>query len=296
MDWIRTDLAEELRDREMERIAAEHKGEIDGIRYSEKTNGKIRTSAIEIITDAGAERIGKPKGRYVTISFPTASGLDYSGFLALCDIVAEQLCRFCAKKKRILICGVGNEAFAADALGVIAVRNVLVTHHLREAGVPYMDAFGDVAAITPGIMGKTGVETATLVKSAVDAIKPEAVVAVDALAARSAERLARTVQLSDAGISPGSGLGNRRDALDEQTLGVPVIAVGVPTMVDAATLVEDALQGAPVNGEAMKKLSGLFVSPKEIDVIVENLGKMIGYAMNRAFHGDLPYEEMAMLS
>ncbi|MBQ9748327.1 MAG: GPR endopeptidase [Clostridia bacterium] len=296
MDWYRTDLAEELRDREMAREAAAHRGELDGILFDETRAGDIRTSTIEIVSEAGAKRLGKPMGRYVTVSFPTAAGLDHASFLALCDAVASQLARLCAGKRRILVCGVGNDDFAADALGVIAVRHVLVTHHLQEAGVPYMDTFADIAAITPGITAKTGVETVSLVRSAVEAVAPDAVLAVDSLAAGDACRLARTVQLSDTGLAPGSGVGNGRRALDETTLGVPVIALGVPTVVDAATLVSEALAGEEVCEEAMARLSGLFVAPKEIDVIAENLGRMIGFAVNRAFHGDLPYEEMAMMS
>ncbi len=296
MDWIRTDLAEELRDREMTREASSHVGELDGVVFAEERQGSIRTSTIEIRNAEGEKRLGKPKGRYITVSFPTASGLDYASFLKLCDAVAEQLRRLCGGRRRVLVCGVGNEAFSADALGVIAVRYVLVTHHLREAGVPYADAFADVAALTTGTVAKTGMETADLLKSAVESVRPDVVVAVDALAARGAERLARTIQLSDTGLAPGSGIGNRREALNEETLGVPVVAVGVPTVVDAATLVADALEGREPNPQAMEKLSGLFVAPKEIDVIAENLGKLIGYAVNRAFHGDFPYEEMAMMS
>ncbi len=295
MDWIRTDLAEELRDREMTREASAHAGELDGVVFSEEMRGDLRTSTIEIKSREGEKRLGKPMGRYITVSFPTATGWDYASFLALCDTVAANLRRLCGGGRRILVCGVGNEAFAADALGVIAVRYTLVTHHLRDAGLPYMEAFADIAALVPGITAGTGMETADLVRSAVEAVKPDVVIAVDALASRSAERLARTVQLSDTGLSPGSGVGNRRDALDRETLGVPVIAVGVPTVVDAATLVADALEGEALNEEAMEKLSGLFVAPKEIDLIAENLGKMIGYAINRAFHGDFPYEEMAMM-
>lgn len=296
MDFIRTDLAEEMRDRAMTALAREKEGELDGIVFREKKMGDIRISTIEIRTDEGEKQLGRPIGNYVTISFPTAANLGYAEFLGLCDIVSRELRALCKGKKRILVCGVGNGAFAADALGVIAARHVLVTHHLKAMMSPHMDAFADIAAITPGIMAKTGMETADMVKGAVETVRPDAVLVIDALAAREADRLARTIQLSNTGLSPGSGLGNHRSALNERTLGVPVVSIGVPTVVDTATLVYDALSGKDIDESALKKLSGFFVAPKEIDVIAENLGKLIGYAINRAFHGDFPYEEMAMMS
>lgn len=296
MDFIRTDLAEELRDRVMRETAKRAAGELDGVLYREKKKDGFRISRLEIQNEEGEKRLGKPKGNYVTVSFPTAANLGYAEFLSLCDAVAGEIRMLCGNKRRVLVCGVGNGAFAADALGVIAARHVLVTHHLKAVMSPHMDAFADIAAITPGIMAKTGMETADVVKSAVQTVKPDAVLVIDALAAREADRLARTIQLSDTGISPGSGIGNRRSALDKKTLGVPVIAIGVPTVVDTATLVYDALAGKDIDEEALKKLSGFFVAPKEIDVIAENLGKLIGYAINRAFHGDFPYEEMAMMT
>ena len=296
MDFIRTDLAEEMRDRAMTALAREKEGELDGIVFREKKMGDIRISTIEIRTEEGEKQLGRPIGNYVTISFPTAATLGYAEFLARCEAVAREIRSLCGEKKRILVCGIGNGAFAADALGVIAARHVLVTHHLKEMMSPHMDAFADIAAITPGIMAKTGMETADMVKGAVETVRPDAVLVIDALAAREADRLARTIQLSNTGLSPGSGLGNHRSALNERTLGVPVVSIGVPTVVDTATLVYDALSGKDIDESALKKLSGFFVAPKEIDVIAENLGKLIGYAINRAFHGDFPYEEMAMMS
>ena len=155
MDFIRTDLAEEMRDRAMTALAREKEGELDGIVFREKKMGDIRISTIEIRTDEGEKQLGRPIGNYVTISFPTAANLGYAEFLALCDAVAREIRSLCGEKKRILVCGIGNGAFAADALGVIAARHVLVTHHLKEMMSPHMDAFADIAAITPGIMAKT---------------------------------------------------------------------------------------------------------------------------------------------
>jgi spore protease len=294
---IRTDLAEELRTHAMASMAKQAQGELDGILYNERRDDFIRISTIEITDERGEKTLGKPKGKYVTISFPSAANLTYADFLKLCDAVSVELRAFCWDFSHTLVCGIGNRDLSSDALGVIAADHVLVTHHLKQMdGMPLgMGGFGDVSAFSPGSAAKTGIETAAIVHSIVDNIRPDAVIAIDALAAREADRLARTIQISDVGITPGSGVGNVRSALNQKTVGVPVIAVGVPTVVDTATLLRDALEGFSPNEEVISSLSGLFVAPKEIDMIAENMGKVIGYAINRTLHGDFPYEEMAMM-
>ena len=274
-------------------------GELDGVIYEEKTvRENVRVSTIDVTSEAGERKLGKKRGRYVTVSYPTASGLGYSELIELCDIVAEQLRALCGTVSRVLVCGLGNRELAADAVGPLAVDSVLVTHHIKayDEAVFAAGGFFDIAALVPGVTAKTGMEAAELVRGAVEHLRPDAVIAIDALAAREATRLARTIQLSDAGIEPGAGVGNRRAVFDRDFLGVPVIAVGVPTVVDTATLVHDALGERNVDEDALASLSGLFVSPKEIDVIAKNVGKIIGYAINRAFHGDFSYEEMAMMA
>ncbi len=294
MDWIRTDLAEELRGRAMEQSAREKKGELDGVVYEEETQGRLRTSRIKILNGQGEKTIGKAKGSYVTISFPAAGELSYEEFTSLSDLLAREIRALAGERESVLVAGLGNDRFAADALGVIAVRHTLVTHHLK--GNEAFSAFGDIAAVTPGIMAKTGMESAELIAGAVKSVSPSLVIAIDAMAAREAGRLARTVQLCNTGIFPGAGLGNHRRELSEKTLGVPVLAIGVPTAVDAATLVYDALEGQRIDEKSMEKLSGFFVCPKDIDLVAELLGKLIGHAINRAFHGDISYEEMEMLT
>lgn len=294
---IRTDLAEELRTHAMTMRAKEKTGEIDGVLYNERTQDFIKISTIEIINEAGEKTLGKPKGRYVTISFPTAANLTYTDFITLCNAVSVELRAFCWDHSHTLVCGIGNRELSSDALGVLAAENVLVTHHLKQMdGIPLgVSGFGDVSAFTPGTMAKTGMESASLIHSVVEKLRPDAVIAIDALAARDACRLARTIQISDTGIAPGSGIGNRREALNEETLGVPVISIGVPTVVDTATLLRDALEGRSPNENILRSLSGLFVAPKEIDEIAENMGRLIGWAINRTLHGEFPYEEMAMM-
>ena len=294
---IRTDLAEELRTHAMSSRAKQSQGELDGILYNERKEDFIRISTIEITDERGEKALGKPIGKYVTISFPSAANLTYADFLKLCDAVSVELRAFCWDFSHTLVCGIGNKELSSDALGPIAADHVLVTHHFKQMdGMPIgMGGFGDVSAFVPGSMAKTGLETASIIHSIVNYARPDAVIAVDALAAREADRLARTIQISDSGISPGSGIGNMRSSLTRETVGVPVIAIGVPTVVDTATLLHDALKENFPNEEVISSLSGLFVAPKEIDAIAENMGKVIGYAINRTLHGDFSYEEMAMM-
>ena len=294
---IRTDLAEELRTYAMSKRAKEEQGELDGILYNERQEDFIRISTIEIVDERGEKILGKPKGKYVTISFPTAAHISYADFLRLCDALSAELRAFCWDYSHTLVCGIGNRELASDALGVIAAEHVLATHHMKQMdGIPLgIGGFGDVSSFSPGPMSRTGIETAALIHSVVENQKPDAVIAIDALAAREADRLARTIQISDTGITPGSGIGSIGSALNLETLGVPVIAIGVPTVVDTATLLRDALEGNSPNESVISSLSGLFVAPKEIDVIAENMGKAIGYALNRTLHGDFPYEEMEMI-
>ena len=294
---IKTDLAEELRTHTMSRQAKEDQGKIDGILYNEHTDGFIKISKIEIINENGEKTLGKPKGRYVTISFPTAAHLTYADFIKLCDAVSVELRAFCWGYSHTLVCGIGNRALSADAVGVLAAENIVVTHHCKQMdGIPFgMSGFGDVSVFSPGTLAQTGSESATLIRSIAEDIHPDVIVAIDALAARDATRLARTIQISDTGITPGSGIGNGKTALNMETMGIPVIAIGVPTVVDTATLLYDALEGQDPDEKILDSLKGLFVAPKEIDTISQHMGKLIGYALNRTLHGDFSYEEMAML-
>lgn len=294
----RTDLAEELRTGAMARDAKASVGELDGVLYREREANGVRISTIDVTSEDGEKKLGRKMGRYVTVSYASAANLSYAELLSLCDIVAEELRAMTGDISSVLICGLGNRELSADAVGVRAAEHILVTHHMKEKdSVLFSESgFFDVSAICPGVMAKTGMEAAEITRSIVERFSPDAVVAIDSLAARETARLARTIQLCNTGISPGSGVGNRRAAFDHESLGVPVIAIGVPTVVDCATLVSDALEGHPVKEETLEKLSGLFVAPKEIDEILCHTARILGYAVNRAFHGDFSYEEMEMMT
>ena len=195
-------------------------------------------------------------------------------------------------KTRVLIVGLGNPYMTADAIGPGTVRRLTVTRHLKEHDEKMYRSLGccELAAVIPGVLGQTGIESGELVKGAVDYVKPHLVVAVDALAARSCERLAATVQLSSGGLAPGSGIGNRRMALDEQTLGCPVMGIGVPTVVDSATLVYDALATAGIANQLTEELRcvldngrSFVVSPKDSDCVTEVSCRLLAKALDHAF-------------
>ena len=194
----------------------------------------------------------------------------------------------------VLAVGLGNAAMTADALGPLSVKHILPTRHLRENGSPF-SSLSSLSVLAAEVVGKTGVEAAEQVSSLCALLKPDAVIVMDALAGRSIQRVCNTVQLSTAGLVPGSGVGNHRRALTEETLGVPVIAVGVPTVVEGATLAMDLLEEAGVSlGESRVLRAGLFVTPKEIDERVQELARLLGWAVNAAVLG-LSAEESAAL-
>ena len=225
------------------------------------------------------------------------------GFAALVALLAGQLRRLFPSgfSGSALVVGLGNYDITADSIGPKAVEKVVVTRHLRTLNPQlYKSAgFGDLCAFAPGVLGQTGMESAEIVHSIVEAVRPALIVAIDALASRRLARLATTVQLCDTGIYPGAGVSNRRSELSKETLGVPVISIGVPTVVDAATLAYDLLGKDADEQAAAALLAGdgkdMFVTLKESDVITKQTARLLGFAINRAFHGDMSVEEMEEL-
>ncbi len=281
----KTDLAVEARNEYMEQYAHAHSGEIDGVVYSERKNGDIDISEIDVINEAGARAVGRRQGRYVTLGFSDITLMDFGGFARVCEACAHELTVACKtlvpEPKSLLVCGIGNAKMTPDALGPQAISHVLVTRGLREREPEIFkrSGFFDICAISPGVGADTGFDAADIVRAAAERARPDIVVAIDALAARSAARLCKTVQICSAGISPGSGVGNAVCAIDEGSIGVPVVALGVPTVIDAGTLVRDAC------GREGRGYEGFFVCPKEIDAQIGKLSRLLGFAVNRAFHG-----------
>lgn len=296
---IRTDLALETQEK------CEKSGSlIHGLnRDEEQVKGDIKVTTVQIETENAAKIMGKPRGTYITIEAPQMEEEDGSYHRDIAEELANRITMLLPLETpqqnpwNILIVGLGNREVTPDALGPKVIDNLYVTRHIiREFG---KYAFGDentcrISAIAPGVMAQTGMESVEILKGIVEQTRPDVVVTIDALAARSTKRLGRTIQLTDTGITPGSGVGNHRNALNQESLGVPVISIGVPTVVDAATIVMDALSEYMENlpEELLSpKLYGMFVTPKNIDDSVKHVSFLISEALHMAFLGNREVEE-----
>lgn len=288
---IRTDLAAE----ECERYQTLPKGVTQKI----MDVGRARITRVTVDTDEGAEMLNKPKGVYITVETGVFSHVaDYDDGRQAA--VSGELARLLPKEGTVLIAGLGNTDITPDALGVKVAHKILATRHL-DGELTENLGLGDlrsVAAVATGVLGKTGIETGEILKGIVERIKPSVVIAVDALAAHSLSRLGNTVQISDAGIIPGSGVGNARQELSQKFLGVPVIAIGVPTVVDGKTLVMDLTEGKErdIQESISPSAQHMMVTPREIDVVVENAADLVALSINRALHPHIKMEDMLTLT
>ena len=288
---IRTDLAVEARE-----YVGEGAEQIHGVSVQEYyvPETEIHITKVVIETKNGAKIIGKPMGTYITLDAPDMMDPDDNYHAEVSHEIAKHIKAMLPMKKKeqsFLVVGLGNRDVTADSLGPRSVDNLMITRHIVEkfgAAAYARDKVNKVSAIIPGVMARTGMETAEIVKGVVEQTSPDVILAIDALAARSTKRMNRTIQISNAGIHPGSGVGNHRNALDETTLGIPVIAIGIPTVVDAGTIVKDALDknGA---GKIIKEafpiadLNNFYVTGKDIDEIVKRLSFTVSEALNEAF-------------
>ena len=313
---IRTDLALETTER-----FAEENAEIRGVEINEEYDEEkdIRTTVVKIVTENGAKSMGRPQGNYITIEAPALSESDEDYHREISEEISNHLRQLVdlEKEKSILVVGLGNAAITADALGPQVVGNLRMTRHIiREYGLRGIghEKMHRISGIIPGVMAQTGMETVEIIRGVVEETKPELVLVIDALAARSTKRLNRTIQITDTGINPGSGVGNHRNAINQQELGVPVIAIGVPTVVDAATIVNDTMEeliGEMEKMDEMRQLSGalhaldqaekhemireliapnlntMFVTPKDIDETVKYLSYTISEGLNLVFSGKI---------
>ena len=310
---IRTDLALEQKER-FEADNVEVQGVILDETYDEER--EIRVTTVKIETENGAKTMGKPVGTYITIEAPNMAVPDEGYHEEISQELAKFMQKLLKDEKKdysVLVVGLGNRQVTPDALGPNVVDNLNVTRHIVKEYGKY--AMGEeeihlISALVPGVMGQTGMETVEIIKGVVKETKPDFVVAVDALAARSSKRLNRTIQIADTGINPGSGVGNHRNGITEDTVGVPVIAIGVPTVVDAATIVNDTMENlisALETSETLKgvgvvmqgynaaekyqlvrelispHLNGMFVTPKDIDDTVKRISYTISEALNLLF-------------
>lgn len=294
----RTDLA--LEARELWQESAGTATELAGVKAVEKKVQGYSVTRIDILDRRGEAALGKPVGSYRTLDLSAFWQRSEGFFDRAVRAVGQQLRELIPESGSVLVAGLGNAAMTPDAVGPLAADSVLITRHLIAAMPRQFSGFRPVAVLRTGVLGATGVESAEAVRGLAAQIHPALIIAVDALASRRMGRLCNTIQFSDTGIIPGSGVGNHRAALNRETLGVPVIAVGVPTVVDAATLAADLLEesGLPdIRPEQLQSSPGsLMVTPRDIDQQVRDLGKVIGYGINWALQ-DLEIEEInALLS
>ena len=294
----RTDLA--LEARELWQESAGTATKLVGVKAVEKKVQGYSVTRIDILDRRGEAALGKPVGSYRTLDLSAFWQRSEGFFDRAVRAVGQQLRELIPESGSVLVAGLGNAAMTPDAVGPLAADSVLITRHLIAAMPRQFSGFRPVAVLRTGVLGATGVESAEAVRGLAAQIHPALIIAVDALASRRMGRLCNTIQFSDTGIIPGSGVGNHRAALNRETLGVPVIAVGVPTVVDAATLSADLLEESgmgDVDTERLHQGSGTFmVTPRDIDQQVRDLGKVIGYGINWALQ-DLEIEEInALLS
>ena len=287
----RTDLAAEAR--ELWRESAGETTALPGVAARDYRREGFSVTRVEILDEAGAEALGKPAGTYVTVDLGPYFENRAGRFAPAVRALAGELAPLLPEEGAVFIAGLGNAAMTPDAIGPAAVGHLLITRHLGKA-VP---GLRPVAGAAAGVLGTTGMEAAEWVRGMAERVAPAAVVVIDALAARGAERLCRTVQIADTGIIPGSGVGNARQALNRETLGVPVVSVGVPTVVDALTLAADLLPGgaeAVPEGLARRGRS-LFVTPRDVDEQIRELGRVVGYAVNLALQRGLTVADLEAL-
>lgn len=290
----RTDLAME------EKELYEGAGALAGVQSQDREREGYPVNVVEILDAGGALALHKPVGKYVTLTLDGLKRREPDAFGRAVRALAAEVKELLPlpESASVLVVGLGNRAVTPDAVGPLATGHTLVTRHLVESLPEQFGAFRPVAAIATGVLGTTGMESGEMAAALCRRLKPDAVVAIDALASRNLGRVCSTIQLANTGIVPGSGVGNARAALDESTLGVPVLAVGVPTVVDGATLAADILAEAgkgELEPEALRAHGGgVFVTPRDIDERVADLSRVIGYGLTLALQPGLTLEDAEM--
>ncbi len=305
---FRTDLASERRD--IYKKASNKQGEIDGIESEkEEIDENIKVEKVKIINENGEKAIGKPQGNYITIDVKNLKIAQEDEINKASEVLSNELKKILDahidKQGEVLVVGLGNIYVTPDSLGPKVINEIDVTRHIINYLPQYVEeGTRTVSAIAPGVLGTTGIETVEILKGIVDNIHPKLVIVIDALASRSIERISSTVQLSDTGIVPGAGVGNTRSEISIKTLGIPVVAIGIPTVVETAVLVNDSLdlfieklQDEAKSNDYLNRLReednyeeikealipkdyNLIVTPKEIDSLIENMKEIVSRGIN----------------
>lgn len=316
---IRTDLAVEA----TEIYQKQNKGEVSGVTIKEYNEGVCKITDVQILDEEGEKNLGKPKGTYITIDMPEFVHYDKDTMMLVSEAFGKVLSKMVNLEKSMtaLVVGLGNWNVTPDALGPKVISQIMITRHLKQLIPDKIDEnIRPVCGISPGVLGITGIETGEIIKSIVGKIKPNLIICVDALASRKASRVNRTIQIGNTGISPGSGVGNKRLEISERTIGVPVLAIGVPTVVDAATLANDTIDLAidqmmnqassgsgfynmlkSINKDEKQKLineilnpyiGDLMVTPKDVDLIIDTTSTVIANGVNIALQPAMNLEEI----
>ncbi len=309
---INLDLAVEAR----EVIRGQTGQEIPGAQVDTEKYDHAEVTIVQIMNDQAAAMMGKPIGKYITVEAPVIRENNIKAHKEIAEVLSQQLKKLfnLSMEANILVVGLGNWNATPDALGPKVVGQTLVTRHLfNYAPQELQGGMRPVSALAPGVLGTTGIETAEIVKGAVDRVKPELVITIDSLAARNVSRIATTIQMADTGVNPGSGIGNQRMGINRETLGCPVIAIGVPTVVNAAFICKDALdsylqqkenyitphgQMDPAVAQAIENILAPFggdltVTPKEVDVLINNTAKIISGGVSMSLHPGISSEDYA---
>lgn len=273
-------------------------GDNNGIKKTVRRYGESTVTSVNVTNENGEKLLGKPQGRYITVDVPSFS-CDSELLDGRLDALIEQIASLIPHRGTVLTVGLGNRDMTADALGPKCADRIFATRHIGKelASSLGFDSLRSVASFAPGVLGKTGMESSEITASVVKEIDPCCVITVDALAALDINRLGTTVQLTDTGISPGSGIGNARKEMNEKTLGVPVIAIGVPTVISAYTLAQNVLDELSISADISKgeKFKEYIVASREADLICERASKFIALAVNSALQQDIAIEDLMAL-
>lgn len=286
---IRTDMAFEVH----QNILSSSKSQIDGVKVEKIDFNGIEGTKIEILDHRGEKSTGKPIGKYITVK--TEYDLTPQHFKMYSEFLSGQIKELLPKNaKNILIAGLGNRFITADSIGPKAISHIIVTRHIKSiCPSVYRDlSLSDVAALAPGVLSQTGIESGDIIKSIINDINPSCLIVIDALASSNISHLSCMVQLSSNGIEPGSGVNNSRTALTCDNMGIPVISIGVPTVVDISCLAPDIASRIAPQKDKYSDNFECFITLKESDIITDNMARLIGYSVNMALHSSLTYEEM----
>ena len=261
----------------------------DGIKVTHWRKENAFVTEIEIVNSAGEKAVGKPKGKYITVDMPEfshESELLDGRLTAISSIIRDLLPK---ENGSVLVAGLGNENITPDALGPMCAEKIFATRHIKDEMKKDLEIkdIRPVAAVSTGVLGQTGIETAEYIKSVADIVKPVAIITVDALAARRLSRLGKTVQISNTGIIPGSGVGNARAEINESTMSVPVVSIGVPTVVDGVTLINDLTDRKTDSEKIPQELKETMVTPGDIDTVIERAANLLAPAINCALQPEI---------